>query len=185
MAWGHRCPGRHRAWDCVSFAMPFAYYDKLSARDKASYRESDRIVRVPLKTPDAMWPLVEQIRAALENANRADVQASVQRLVTSMVTDLGAPPVRAKVLAARPSHDWGETQGLYEPEDGDVAVITVWMRTAAKKRVVAFKTFLRTVLHEICHHLDYELYRLDESFHTEGFFKRESSLFHQIVGPPS
>ena len=102
-----------------------------------------------------------------------------------MVTDLGAPPVRVKVLAARPSHDWGEMQGLYEPEEGDVAVITVWMRTAAKKRVVAFKTFLRTVLHEICHHLDYELYRLDESFHTEGFFKRESSLFHQIVGPPS
>jgi hypothetical protein len=61
-------------------------------------------------------------------------------------------------------------------------VITVWMRTAAKKRVVAFKTFLRTVLHEMCHHLDYELYGLEESFHTEGFFKRESSLFHQITG---
>jgi hypothetical protein len=64
-------------------------------------------------------------------------------------------------------------------------VITVWMRTAAKKHVVAFKTFLRTVLHEICHHLDYELYGLEESFHTEGFFKRESSLFHQTVGPLS
>ena len=169
----------------VSFSMPYAYYDKLSARDKATYRESDRIVRVPLKAPEVMRPLVEQVRTALGKANRADVQASVQRLVTSMASDLGAPPVRVKVLAARPSHDWGEMQGLYEPEDDDVAVITVWMRTAAKKRVVAFKTFLRTVLHEICHHFDYELYRLDESFHTEGFFKRESSLFHQIVGPPN
>ncbi|KPJ84599.1 MAG: hypothetical protein AMS18_16680 [Gemmatimonas sp. SG8_17] len=162
--------------------MPYAYYDKLSARDKATYRESDRIIRVPLKAAASMWPLVEQIRAALEEANRSEVQAYVQRLVTRMVTDLGAPPVHVKVLAARPSHDWGEMQGLYEPEDDDVAVITVWMRTAAKKRVVAFKTFLRTVLHEICHHLDYELYGLEESFHTEGFFKRESSLFHQIVG---
>jgi hypothetical protein len=162
--------------------MPYAYYDKLSARDKATYRESDRIVRVPLEAPESMWSLVEQIRAALETANRSDVQAYVQRLVTRMVTDLGAPPARVKVLATRPSHDWGEMQGLYEPEEDDVAAITVWMRTAAKKRVVAFKTFLRTVLHEMCHHLDYGLYGLEESFHTEGFFKRESSLFHQIVG---
>jgi hypothetical protein len=162
--------------------MPFAYYEKLSARDKATYRESDRIVRVPLEARESMWPLVEGIRAALEEANRSDVQAYVQRLVTSMVTDLGAPAARVKVLAARPSHDWGEMQGLYEPEEDDDAVITLWMRTAAKKRVVAFKTFLRTVLHELCHHLDYGLYELEDSFHTEGFFKRESSLFHQIAG---
>jgi hypothetical protein len=42
--------------------------------------------------------------------------------------------------------------------------------------VVAFKTFLRTLVHEVCHHLDYELFRLAETFHTEGFYKRESTL---------
>jgi hypothetical protein len=31
------------------------------------------------------------------------------------------------------------------------------------------------------HHVDYELLRLEDSFHTEGFFKRESSLFRQLV----
>ena len=163
--------------------MPYAYYDNLSARDKATYRKSDAMVRVPLKSPEAMWPLVAQIRDALALAKQVDIQANVQRLVTTLVSDLGAPPVRVKVLAARPSHDWGEVQGLYEPEDDDVAVITVWMRTAAKKQIVAFKTFLRTVLHEVCHHLDYELHGLEDSFHTEGFFKRESSLFYQITGP--
>jgi len=30
-------------------------------------------------------------------------------------------------------------------------------------------------------HLDYEHLRLPDSFHTEGFFKRESSLFYQLV----
>jgi hypothetical protein len=55
------------------------------------------------------------------------------------------------------------------------------MRTAKHRRVVAFKSFLRTLLHELCHHLDYELYRLPDSFHTEGFYKRESSLFHQLM----
>jgi hypothetical protein len=56
------------------------------------------------------------------------------------------------------------------------------MRTARQRRVVAFRTFLRTLLHELCHHLDYQLLRLPDSFHTEGFYKRESSLFHQLMG---
>jgi hypothetical protein len=48
---------------------------------------------------------------------------------------------------------------------------------------VAFRTFLRTLLHELCHHLDYELYRFPETFHTEGFYKRESNLLAQLAGP--
>jgi len=68
------------------------------------------------------------------------------------------------------------------PEDeGRQAVIKLWMRTAKNQRVVAFKSFVRTLLHELCHHLDYEFYKLEETFHTEGFYKRESSLFHQIA----
>jgi hypothetical protein len=55
------------------------------------------------------------------------------------------------------------------------------MRTAQRRQVVAFRSFLRTLLHEISHHLDYELFKLSESYHTEGFYKRESSLFHQLM----
>jgi len=57
----------------------------------------------------------------------------------------------------------------------------VWMRTARKEQVVKFRTFLRTLLHEVCHHLDYTYLRLPDSFHTQGFFQRESSLFYQLV----
>jgi hypothetical protein len=59
-------------------------------------------------------------------------------------------------------------------------VITVWMRTAARQQVVAFRTFLRTLVHEVCHHLDYELLALEETFHTEGFYKRESTLSNAL-----
>jgi hypothetical protein len=31
---------------------------------------------------------------------------------------------------------------------------------------------------------DAKLYKLEETFHTEGFYKRESSLFHQLVSGP-
>ncbi|MEK7221411.1 MAG: hypothetical protein AAB253_09470 [candidate division NC10 bacterium] len=33
----------------------------------------------------------------------------------------------------------------------------------------------------MCHHLDYELLDLADSFHTEGFYKRESSLLRQLL----
>jgi hypothetical protein len=41
---------------------------------------------------------------------------------------------------------------------------------------------VRTLIHEFCHHLDYELIKLPETFHTEGFYKREASLFREIHG---
>src|SRR2546430_6891732 len=76
---------------------------------------------------------------------------------------------------------WGELHGLYTHERGRQPKIQLWMRTAKQKRVVAFRTYLRTLLLEIGHHVDYTGLRLGESYHTQGFYKRESSLFHQLV----
>jgi hypothetical protein len=45
---------------------------------------------------------------------------------------------------------------------------------------VAFRSLTRTLIHEFCHHLDYEFFRLEETFHTEGFYKRESSLANAL-----
>ena len=78
----------------------------------------------------------------------------------------------------------GELHGLYEPdEELPTARISVWMRTAQKKQVVAFRSFLRTLVHEFLHHLDYEHFKLPETFHTEGFYRRESSLANALFGP--
>jgi len=58
------------------------------------------------------------------------------------------------------------------------------MRTAQKEQIVKFRTFLRTLVHELAHHLDYELYKLPETFHTEGFYARESALMRELLGEP-
>ena len=86
-----------------------------------------------------------------------------------------------KVLAVRPELRSAELHGLYTRDGARRPRIRVWMRTLRYKRVVAFRTFLRTLLHEVCHHLDYTLLGLADSFHTQGFFSRESSLFRQLV----
>jgi hypothetical protein len=125
---------------------------------------------------------VAGIRAALAADARAAVQRHCQAIVDALVAGYHVPAIRVRVLAQRPADDYGELHGLYEPEEGATpARITVWMRTAQRRQVVAFKSFLRTVCHEVCHHLDYELFALEETFHTEGFYKRESALANALL----
>jgi hypothetical protein len=161
--------------------MPFAYYQRLSARDRAIYRRSDSVTSLALPRPRELWPLVESLEAALRSEERRAVEAACLGLALALAGQLELPDVRLEVLAVRPSADWGELHGLYTREDGRTPRIQLWMRTARHKRLVAFRTFLRTLLHELGHHVDYERLGLADSFHTEGFFRRESSLFHQLV----
>ncbi len=129
-----------------------------------------------------MRPLIPEIETALRAENRFSLERVSQKLMSAMVSALGARGIHVRVYAVRPHGNWGELHGLYEPGEGRApARISVWMRTAQRRRIVAFRTYLRTLLHELCHHLDYELLRLADSFHTEGFYKRESSLFHQLM----
>ena len=162
--------------------MPFAYYDRLSPARKRIYRRSDAIETLDLPPEVCGGPLVAALRAALERDDRRAVQTAGQALVEALTHGYRVPAIRVRVLAQRPSDDTGELHGLYEPEDGATpARITVWMRTAQRTQVVKFRTFLRTLVHEVCHHLDYELFELAETFHTEGFYKRESSLAKALL----
>lgn len=165
--------------------MPFAYYDRLTRSQQRIYRASDVITSLRLPGAAGLRPLTEELARALESEQRAAVEAVAQRLHRGLTDAFGAPPCRVEVLSARPHGRWGELQGLYTTaERGRPATVQLWMRTARQRRVVAYRTFLRTLLHELCHHLDYEHLRLADSFHTEGFYKRESSLFHQLVPTP-
>jgi hypothetical protein len=162
--------------------MRFAYYDRLSAADKRIYDASDAIESIGLPRGVDLGPSVTALRAALTAEDRAVVQRIAQSMCDTLTRGYAVPAVRLKVMAARPSDDYGELHGLYEPNEGQSRpLITVWMRTAQKRQVVAFKSFLRTIIHELCHHLDYELFALEETFHTEGFYKRESSVSNALL----
>jgi hypothetical protein len=163
--------------------MPFSYFDRLSPARKVIYLRSDAIDKIQLPPGPPLEDLAHQLEQGLRAERRKEVEGVSQALLSSLTSRLKVPPVRVKVLTVRPSGNWGELHGLYEPaDDGTRPLITVWMRTVARKQVVAFRTFLRTLLHELCHHLDYELYKFPETFHTEGFYKRESNLLAHIAG---
>jgi len=161
--------------------MRFAYYERLSPAQKRIYRRSDELGALALPPGVELGATVATIRSSLADDRRNDVQRACRHLCDTLNAGYYVPPVRLVVLARRPSDDYGELHGLYEPEEGRRrARITVWMRTAAKRQVVAFRSFLRTVVHELGHHLDYELFALEETFHTEGFYKRESSVANAL-----
>ncbi len=162
--------------------MRFSYYERLTRAQQRIYRLSDEVTSLRLTGAAVLRPLTEELAAALATESRAAVEDTARRLHGGLTRAFGVAPCRLEVLSARPHGRWGELQGLYTTaERGRPASVQLWMRTARQRRVVAFRTFLRTLLHELCHHLDYEHLRLADSFHTEGFYKRESSLFHQLV----
>lgn len=160
--------------------MAFAYYQRLSPREQALYRQSDGVSWITLPAAESLHAAVAGLRAGLETDDRAAVQSACSSLSQGMTAALGVGSVEVVVLAVRPTLRESELHGLYT-RDGKRARIQVWMRTARHRRVVAFRTFLRTLLHELVHHLDYTYLKLADSYHTEGFFKRESSLFRQLV----
>lgn len=162
--------------------MPFAYYSQLSRRQQGIYRQSDKLPYLKLSNVDIMRAHADVLANVLEAGQQRDVEQACRQLAGSLLEKIGAPPVRIKLGSVRPCNDDEELHGYYEPVDGrQRARITLWMRTAKRKQRVAFRSFLRTLLHELCHHLDYEYYGLEDSFHTEGFYRRESVLFKQLL----
>ena len=58
------------------------------------------------------------------------------------------------------------------------------MRTAVRKQVTSFGTFLSTLCHEFCHHLDYARFGFSDSLHTRGFYERTAVLYHHARATP-
>jgi len=161
--------------------MPFPYYDNLSNAKRRIYRKSDAIESIPVRKAADIHPQVLKLKASLEDNRRRDVAKSASEICRMICESLDTEVLTVKIRSRRPSSSAEELQGLYERTEGEPAVLTVWMKTAAKGQVVAFKSFIRTVLHELCHHIDYTHFDLEDSLHTEGFFKREASIYRQIV----
>ena len=85
-----------------------------------------------------LWTLSEtagateyRLATALAAARRHATEMACADLATALCRDLQVPQVTVKVLAARPSHDWGELHGLYtRPGSRARPTVTVWMRSS-------------------------------------------------------
>jgi len=155
--------------------------DKLSPAKRRVYDRSDTVTSIPLLPGPVLLEAVRGLQDALGTGDRRRVARLAQHVADALCQGLRLPVLRVVVQGRRPSSQRGELHGLYTPGEQSRDTVRVWMNTAKRGQVVAFRTFLRTLVHEICHHLDYALLGLTDSYHTEGFFMRESGIVRSLT----
>ena len=162
--------------EAVETRLP-AYFYRLSAARQRTYLKSDAIERLPFVPDTGTFDSARNLMRALETGTRPAVNDATRVLVCDLCRRFAVPAVRIEVRDVRPRNTRGELHGIFFTRPPS---IVLWMRTAQRHDVVKPRTFLRTLLHELGHYLDYALLKLDDSFHTGGFFKRESFLVRTL-----
>ena len=156
-----------------------------SIAKRSEYDRSEKLGSLALPSESRLHELALGIESALASEIKRKVQACCNEFLEEAARcfDVPRPPVR--VLDARPLRVYesglSELFGDYQLNNG---LIRVWMRTAVQKRVTAFGTFLNTLCHEFCHHLDILRLGLPCTFHTRGFYGRTAVLYHHCRGTP-
>ncbi len=122
----------------------------------------------------------------MQTGKTLDVRRACTKFLAQASAFYGTPMCGVRVLAARPlrvrQHGTTELFGDYHIP---TMAIRLWMRTAVRKEVTSFGTFLATLCHEFNHHLDYQLFRFADSWHTRGFYdERTAVLYHHARGTP-
>jgi len=159
-----------------------AFFYRLSSRAQRTYLKSDTVERYYVPS-DAARNSLDALMRVLETGNPAACTTSARALASEICRGLATAPVSVEVRGVRPRNQRGELHGLFYPYDPRMRrppYIVLWMRTGHRHDVVKPKTFVRTLMHEVGHYLDYALLRLEDSYHTQGFFKRESSLVRAL-----
>lgn len=150
---------------------------------RAAFEESDRIVSLRLPQDGSLIAIAKSIESAMKADAMGAVRNACAEFLSAASSFYRVKNCGVKVLAARPlrvRENWStELFGDYDPT---TMVIRVWMRTAVKKEVTSFGTFFSTLCHEFCHHLDLQLFKFPDSWHTRGFYQRTAVLYHHARG---
>jgi SprT-like family len=157
--------------------------DSPPRKNRTGFLESDRIKTLDLPPNGNLLDIAKRLESAMKSDSIHDVRTACAGFLATASDFYRVPPSGIRVLAARPlrvREGWStELFGDYHPQ---TMLIRVWMRTAVRKEVTSFGTFLSTLCHELCHHLDFQLFRFRDSWHTRGFYERAAALYHHARG---
>ena len=151
--------------------------------NRAGFLASDRIKTLDLPQNGRLPTIAKSIESAMKAGNSVDTRRACTKFLAQTSEFYRTPCCGVRVLAARPlrvrEHWATELFGDYQPE---TMLIRLWMRTAVRKEITSFGTFLSTLCHEFCHHLDFQQFGLPDSWHTRGFYERTAALYHHARG---
>ena len=133
-------------------------------KNRAEFSESDRIQMLDLPGNGALTEIAHRLESAMKSDMIRDVRSACTAFLATASNFYGVPTCGVRVLAARPlrSREHG-TFELFGDYASDSMLIRVWMRTAVRKEVTSFGTFVSTLCHEFCHHLDFQKFGFPDS----------------------
>jgi hypothetical protein len=156
-----------------------------SRKNRAGFLQSDGMKSLDVPSNGDLLKIAQRLESAMKSDKIRDVRSACTEFLATASNFYEVPRCGVWVLAARPlrtrEHGTFELFGDYTP---DSMLIRVWMRTAIRKEVTSFGTFLSTLCHEFCHHLDFKKFGFVDSWHTRGFYERAAVLYHHVKGTP-
>lgn len=156
-----------------------------SGKRRAEYERSDLMTELAVPEDDRLHTLALEIESALSSGSTSPVRAACTAFLSEAARFYAVSQPKVRVLAARPLriYERGATE-LFGDYDLATTVIRVWMRTAVRRHVTSFGTFLSTLCHEFCHYMDLRVFGFPNTPHTRGFYQRTAVLYHHCRGTP-
>jgi hypothetical protein len=156
-----------------------AFFYRLSPASQRAYLRSDSIEKFDFAPTPQMLRSADMLMETLVEGSQAAIGMVARQLADELCRLLRVPPISIEVRGVRPHDARGELHGIFYQTRPPRIVL--WMRTAQRHQAVKPRTFIRTLFHELGHYFDYTVLRLGDSFHTRGFFQRESSLVRALL----
>jgi hypothetical protein len=152
---------------------------------RSEYDRSDTMKTLAVAGDNSLHALALQIESALSSEVKKDIRTACSNFLAETARLYHVPRPSIRVLDARPLrvYESGSSE-LFGDYDLRTALIRVWMRTAIQKKVTSFGTFLSTLCHEFCHHLDLQALGFPHTYHTRGFYERTAVLYHCCRATP-
>jgi hypothetical protein len=149
------------------------------------FANSDGSTELDLPAHDRLRGVAASLDAALQSGRRAAIQQVCGDFLTLASDFYKVTPPEIRILAARPLRVRENASiELFGDYTLQTMVIRVWTRTAVRRQITTFGTFLSTLCHEFCHHLDRQRFGFRQSPHTRGFYERTALLYHHARGTP-
>jgi len=152
---------------------------------RAEFIDSDKLCEIEIPSDDRLRATASALDLAMKSGKSVAVREVCAEFLHVASEFYGVSQPQVRVLAARPVRVYeGGASELFGDYDLRKKEIRVWMRTAVRKRVTSVGTFLSTLCHEFCHHLDVQRLGFGDTPHTRGFYARAAVLYHHARGTP-
>jgi len=154
--------------------------------ERQEYLRSEAMVTLKLPAPEPLRTFAHQLEEAMGREDRKKIQTLCNSIASEVSDSYGVKAPKVRVLGLRPlEDDGGYVDELFGDYDFETKLIRLWMRTAVLGKMTSYGTFLSTLCHELCHHLDVVHFQFANTFHTRGFYERAGLLYSHARAVPN